>query len=313
MEFINVSNEAVTSRMPYLKKKIKDNFGDNGVSLYSLLYKEELLFIIMCTGHGLLIRSNGDTIKFSKGMTGALTEVEKSKYIIKPRINYNLGDVCDISTDVSIVDRNGNEAGICILPSYNTDGTYSYRVCFNQFSKEKDISCEMNYDYCADDGIIYPGLLSRLESINMFRNVSKKGTYCRPGFVPSRMQMFSRSDIPCETLNYTFISFNEHGVFNTLLNGSYNLYNGAGYITRFCKLGYMDRNRRLVELPWPFGKYATEEEMLKWVEDNGFMTSVPNELIRAFNNQDDDIILLQEFLGSLDIHKKDRKYIRLSK
>ena len=313
MEFINVSSEAVTNKMPYLKKKIKDNFGDKGVSLYSLLYKEELLFVIMCTGHGLLIRSNGDTIKFRKGMTGALAEIEKSKYIIKPRINYNLGDVCDISTDVSVIDGNGNEANICVLPSIVDDTCYPYRVCFTQFNKEKDVSCEINYDYCSDDGVIYPGLLSRLESINMFRNVSKKGTNCRPGIVPSRIQMFCKSDIPCETLNYTFLSFNEHGIYNTLLYGAYNLYGKAGYITRFCKLGFMNMGRQFIELPWPFGKYATEEEMLKWVEDNGFMTSIPDELIRAFNNQDDDIILLQEFLGSLDIHKKDRKFIRLSK
>jgi hypothetical protein len=311
MEFVNVSSDVVTRRMPYLKKKIKDNFGDKGVSLYSLLYNEELLFIIMCTGHGLLIRSNGDTIKFSKGMTGALAEVEKSKYIIKPRIDYSLGDEGSISTDVSIVDRHGNEADICVLPSRVDDSAYPYRVCFTQFNKEKDMSCEVNYEYCADDGLIYPGLLTRVESVNMFRNVSKKGTFCRPGIVPSRMQMFCKNDIPCETLNYTFISFNEHGVFNTLLNGSYNLYNGAGYITRFCKLGFMNTHNQLVELPWPFGKYVTEEELLKWVQDNGFMVSVPYELIRAFNNQDDDIILLQEFLGSLDIHKKDRKYIRL--
>ena len=312
MEFINVSNKAVTSRMPFLKRKIKDTFGDKGVSLYSLLYNEELLFIIMCTGNGLLIKSNGETIKFKKGMTGALTEIEKSKYIIKPKIEYGLGDDLNIATDVSVVDKYGNEAGICILPS-SVDSIYGDRVCFTQYNKEKDMSCEISYDYMSGNELIYPGLLNGIESVNIYREVSKKGISCKPGIVPSRMQMFYRNDIDNNTLNYSFVSFNEHGVFNTLLHSAYNLYDNAGYITRFCKLGFMNFNHQLVELPWPFGKYATEEEILKWVTDNGFMVDIPDELIKTFNNQDDDIILLQEFLGNLDIHKKDRKYIRLKK
>ena len=45
------------------------------------------------------------------------------------------------------------------------------------------------------------------------------------------------------------------------MNGSYQLFNGAGYITRYCKLGFMTPSKQLVELPWPLCNYIKEEDL----------------------------------------------------
>ncbi len=310
VEFINIDNEIVSSKMPFLERKIRDNFGDKGVSLYSLLVDNRLIFVIMCAGRGLLIKNTGESIKFKRSMTGSLGEVEKDRMIIKPKNDYEDEEEFTCSVNTSIVDSAGNEVGICIFPSYN-DGIYSNRVCFSQYNKEKDVACEINYDYSCEGDMIYPGLLNRVESAHIYKNVKKKGTSCRWGIVPSRIQIYSRSDIESDTLNYSFVSFNEHGILKTLVNGSYNLYNGSGYITRYCKLGFMNSKHQLVELPWPFGEYIKEEEIFSWIKENGFMVDIPDELIKVFNNQDEDVIFLQEFLKVIDAHKKDRKYIHL--
>ena len=314
MELLNINNEAVLKKMPYLKGKIRDNFGDKAVSLYSFIDNSELGFIIMCVGRGLLIKSDGSSIKFKKSFTGALSELEKNEYLIKPRVEYEMEDDCITTTDVSLKDKEGVVSSLSILPSYNED-VYRSRVCYSQYIEDNDVYCEINYDYSSDD-IIYPGLLKNIESVHIIRDANRKGISCGSGFVPNRMQIYSRANIDSDTLNYTFVSFNEHGVFNTLMNGSYQLFNGAGYITRYCKLGFMTSSRQLVELPWPLCNYIKEEDILEWITNNGFRNSIPEELINLYNNNDKDVILLQDFLANLDKYKnnnKVRKYLRIKK
>lgn len=301
MELLNVKSDVVLQKMPYLRKTIKDTFGDKKVTFYSYMADDKLGFIIMSIGKGLLINSNGENIKFKNSMTGHLRQIEKNDYIIRPRIEYDLGDDYSTKSDVSLIDMNGNESSLMILPSYN-DENYKNRVCFVQSNKDNSMTCEINYDYMADDNIIYPGLLNRIESVHLIKDLNSKGFPTRVGLLSKRLMVYSRRELDCDTLNYSFVSFNEHGILKTLMNGSYNLYK-TNYIVRYCKMG-MSLDKTLVELPWPISSYKKEEDIIKLVSDYGFMVTIPKELIDVYNNQDQDIVLLQEFLDKRDKQKK---------
>lgn len=295
MQLIDKNSEEVKKQMPYINGIIKEHFQDKCVYLYCYKEDDKLGFIAMCAGKGILVKGNGTCIKFQTGSTGALSRVEKNGYVLCPRIDYSTEKDFEITTTASIKDKNGNELNLCIYPSYAKD-IYPNRVCFTQYNEHKDLYCEINYNYI-EDGTISPGLINKPESIHIISKTSKKGISCKTGFVPKRMQVYSKAIIDSETLNYTFISFNENGVFNTLKNGAYKLYDGREYITRYCKLGFMSPNRNLIELPWPLGDYKTEEEMFQMVKDNGFNETIPMELIDLVNNNDNDVNFIEGFLS----------------
>ena len=311
MELFDAHSEITLKRFNSFIDRVRRIFGDKGISLYSFGNNNDLNIVIMCGGKGLLIKNDGTTIKFIKSSSGLLGKLERDEFIVKPKIEFVEDDEFKITTPVSLKDKFGNELSVCILPSYSDKG-YPKRVCYTQNNKKKDLYCEINYE-TLDEDKIYPGLLTKPESVHIISQVNTKGITCSPGFVPKRMQMYSRTTVSSDTLNYLFMSFNEHGVIKTLRKGSYELFNGEGYITRYCRLSFMNSARELVELPWPFSDYKKEEEILAMIRECGFYDNVPPELINLYNDTDIDVNTVQEFLKNLEKfnQKKLRKYIKL--
>ena len=254
MKLIDINSEVVQKNYTNIKRKILKHFDTKPVSIYCYEDGDEYGFIVMYIGKGILIKEDNSCYEFTTGSTGKLCELNRNGYVIRPRIDFDFEDGRIATTEVSITSEDGTESSISTFPVENDD-FYRRKVSFKQYNEGKDLFCEMCYGTSNEDKI-HPGLLTTPENIYII-NKASKGLGCKPGFVPRRMQMYSRSINEKDTLNYTFSSFNEKGVINTLRNGPFNLDNGSNYAVRYCKMGFMTANNELSELPWPLSDYKT--------------------------------------------------------
>lgn len=313
MKMVKSTNINVLNKMPYLKEKILEYFGNRNVSVYAMEESNQLYFVIKCGKEGLLVNDNGETYRFRESVFGGLSRICRGSYYVYPSIEGLDEFGIETRNEVTCENENGIASSLVVLPSSFDDSHFNSRVSFTQVNEKENISCEINFEYM--NGVnnkLHNGLLNRIESVEINHD-AKKGCYIRPGFVPSRIEYYGKSIIDSDTLNYSFVSFNENGIWNTLKEGSYHLYNGQSYLVRFTKFGFMTPGGTLTELPWPFVDYKKEDNILEYISSLGFETEIPRPLLDAYNNEDKEMTLLKMFLSNVEEYEKDKELRKVLK
>ena len=97
-------------------------------------------------------------------------------------------------------------------------------------------------------------------------------------------------------IGYTMMVMNEHGILNTLLNGTYAL-EAEDRLKRFTKAAYM-LNGEYKDF-WPFCRLYTQQEINQMIRAAGFLVSVPEEIIDIYDNHDSYLAEIREILSQI--------------
>lgn len=308
MKLIEVDSELVKNNAPTLFSKAIKKYEGKSFKTYAFVDNNNKIgFITDRFDRCILFNSQGNSVEFDIGcIFNTLSKLYKNDIIIMPPYKMDYYE-----SILSCVD-NGNDCFINVLPNPFEDSIYSGIVQYSQYNADKDILCNVSFDSMAStqEDKIFPSLFGNVNSIRIVNNYRKKGDNAHFGFIPSRIKFYARCDIEKDTLNCLSVCLKEFGIRKTLKEGVDNLIED-GSITRYTRINFKSFNNMELELPWPFCEYKKEKDIFDMVDNLGFRTSIPKEMIYAYNGEDEDINTLNELIPMIKENKDKGRILKI--
>lgn len=299
MNIIPITKELIETRMPHIFKESQKVLGNHHITYFA--YEDEgVSFVAKAIGKGIIYTKDGQKILFQTGMTKDLYSLEKNGIILMPSINYGDDDI-HIKTSPSC--QIGRIHSTLDVSQTNSKSFYKNKVLFTQYNKDNDILCSTTYEYGDSTLKLYPGLLTRIETVQFNHQYSKKGGHISTGILPSNIEVYLKTSISKNCWYTYLLSLAEHGLLKTATAGIDELYQ-ENEITRYVQIRYMNRNKKMIELPWPLNSYYKEENLRTYAEELGFRLMVNQELLSLYNNDNQDINTTKELLPKLEKAQK---------
>ena len=297
MEIIRCDNEDMVRKVPNISSKLEKYFGDLDILLFVCINDENKIGFVGRRGNYCLYLDDQRQLPFGIKENNKINFYNKGDYNVFP---YGYEEVdgdqpCCRSKD-------GIMHSVISYPM-EFDEYCNGAISYFQYSKDLDVLCEIRYRhfYNEKDGKspIYGYYQNKkIESVYIDKEYSKNDISKR-GFMTKNNHHYELISFSDGMIGYKMIAISEYGLYDVLMNGSYNLLKDDT-VNRYIKTFYVTEEGRPLEMMWPFCKFIKEEDILKEIESYGFGVKVPELLIDLYNGKDKDVILIEDLIKLMD-------------
>ena len=284
------ANIEILQRMPNLFNLIYRFFQDKEVEVYACMERSDnLSFLILNGVNGVYVNSSGYR-PFVMDLDLNVLKYVSDNYdaFFKEGLNpkYIDGDKHEYALEILSLDEPDEEG-------------YTGEVLFNQYNPQTDTFLQIGYPHMFYEVDGFAKIYSYHTNIpgRFYMESDSKNNHERK-FGPISKHISSYNSIVYERdmLGYTMMVMNEHGVINTLLNGTY-AYEYEDKLRRFTKAAYM-LNGEYKDF-WPLCKLYRQEEINQMIKEAGFLISVPEEIIDIYDNTDRYLADIRDILRQI--------------
>ncbi len=284
------ANMEILKKMPNLYDLIYKFFKTKEVEVYACVESSENFGFLILDGVNGIYANNRGYRPFVRDLDYNVIKYVSDNYdaFFKEGINPNY------------VDAKKNEYSLGITPLDEPDDEgYTGEVLFNQYNPHTDTFVQIGYPHMFRevDGFAKIYSYHTYEPRRFYMETENKYEHERRfGPVSRHISSFNGFVYERGMMGYTMMVMNEHGILNTLLNGTYAL-EAEDKLKRFSKATYM-LNGEYKDF-WPFCRLYTQKEINQMIRDAGFLVSVPEEIIDIYDNHDSFLSDIRDILSQI--------------
>lgn len=303
-KIIMCDNINVLTELPHILKYASEQFQDMDIVSYAVLDDEKRInFILRHNSECIYLKNEDKCIKFyhfSINENYLLDGFVAGKYDIynrNPVLMINRENLSQLVLDV-------------VKREEPSDEGYDGIISFRQYNPENDISLEMQYQQMIRTvngrHPIYECNLNNLDYVFIDKNASRNKPLTF-GPVINR-EYFARFD-----LSYDSVGYQRQKIKEILLNGTFE---DKRNIVKYYTIKLITPRGNYITL-FPFGNSYEKDDIIEIIRKYGFETSVPEELLSAYNGNNsifNEILELTKQISEVELNNRnDMKLLLIAK